>query len=178
MGGFNCCLFAYGQSGAGKTYTLQGKVDEESQVGMIPRLLKDMHARISAEEEDPRIKFNVRLRFVEVGVLNQFPYFSSRRIDVDMACPQIYNEVVQDLFNRQSKIERVFMDKKKGVQLKGAVEFISKSYDETMRYYNDGLKSRVVGSTGLNDESSRSHSIFQIEVRHDSLMRYFLVLIA
>jgi hypothetical protein len=63
-------LFAYGQSGSGKTYTLQGKIDgDDDQAGMIPRLLKDLHQRIAEEESDPRIKYNVRLRFVEVSVV-------------------------------------------------------------------------------------------------------------
>lgn len=72
--------------------------------------------------------------------------------------------MVQDLFNRQARLDHIYMDKKKGVQLKGAVEFLSKSYADTMLYYNEGNKCRVTSATGLNDESSRSHSIFQIEV--------------
>ena len=64
--GYNVCIFAYGQTGAGKSFTMMGKQDEENE-GIIPRLCKDLFVKIN-EDTDPKTKYSVE-------VSNKYEYF-------------------------------------------------------------------------------------------------------
>lgn len=58
--GYNVCIFAYGQTGAGKSYTMMGKSDPDNE-GIIPRLCKDLFQKVG-DDNDPDIQYSVEVR--------------------------------------------------------------------------------------------------------------------
>ena len=142
MGGLNGTIFAYGQTSSGKTFTMQGGGSSDRGTdGIIHMAAKDIFDCISSHESD-RI-FLIRVSFIE-----------------------IYNEEVRDLLVSGSTHERVLQireDPRRGVFV-DANEIIVTSYDSLLDALFAGEKNRQVASTGMNERSSRSHTIFRITV--------------
>lgn len=148
--GYNCCIFAYGQTGAGKTYTMQGDLSDEKERGLMPRslnylffLINEMLARAG-------------------GPTNQVGDESSEFI-VKLTVIEIYNEVIYDLLSdcRDTKLN-LREDIKKGVFLEGVSEEVVGSFSEAQRVIAKGLGNRHVGFTEANNQSSRSHSVVTV----------------
>ncbi|TID29022.1 hypothetical protein CANINC_002170 [Pichia inconspicua] len=135
--GFNCTIFAYGQTGAGKTYTMCGKVDGNSltpESGVIPRCLKKL--------------------------------FESELDNVFLKCSfvEIYNENLKDLLSdgRNDKLLKIYEGPNKAMKIKALEEFYLKNFEEAMRLLQIGLDRKKVAGTKMNAASSRSHTIFTV----------------
>ncbi|CAI5510515.1 unnamed protein product, partial [Closterium sp. Naga37s-1] len=148
--GYHCCLLAYGQTGAGKTFTMEGpdwdSEGEGSQRsvdnrGLIPRILQYIFQRLSADKELQMLDFTIRCSYL-----------------------QIYNEQVSDLLEPDSVNLNVREDKKLGVFVEGLQEVVVSTADATYALFKRGSQNRRVGQTAMNMESSRSHSVFTIVV--------------
>ncbi|KHJ91375.1 kinesin motor domain protein [Oesophagostomum dentatum] len=63
--GYNVCIFAYGQTGGGKSYTMMGKPGDENEMGIIPRLCNDLFARV-AENQDTNVQYSVEVSYMEI----------------------------------------------------------------------------------------------------------------
>eukprot|EP01004_Peranema_trichophorum_P003134 NODE_213_length_3223_cov_28.668710_g184_i0.p1 GENE.NODE_213_length_3223_cov_28.668710_g184_i0~~NODE_213_length_3223_cov_28.668710_g184_i0.p1 ORF type:complete len:990 (+),score=205.42 NODE_213_length_3223_cov_28.668710_g184_i0:63-3032(+) len=142
--GYDTCVFAYGQTGSGKTYTMIGV---DSDVGLIPRLCKDIFIQIDAltrkhQQEGQTYKAEVEVEYME-----------------------IYNEKIRDLFapgiehNENMKIRD---HPKKGVYVEGLLRKVVESAEEIAELMVEGNKERTVAATAMNPVSSRSHGIFII----------------
>ncbi|CAK9095957.1 Kinesin-like protein KIF15 (Kinesin-related protein KRP180) [Durusdinium trenchii] len=149
--GYNTSIFAYGQTGSGKTYTMQGLESEESLQGLIPRMLE----------------------YCFVG----FEHLKSEGTKVIVHCSylEIYNEQVFDLLDVEAREasgmpgfvlphKQVRENMKRGVYVEGAVEECIENVGEAFRFIRLGAEQRHVGSTNMNRESSRSHSIFTLSI--------------
>ncbi|XP_021709776.1 kinesin-like protein unc-104 isoform X4 [Aedes aegypti] len=136
--GYNVCIFAYGQTGAGKSYTMMGK-QEESQEGVIPMICKDLFRRIQ-ETEGVDLKYSVEVSYME-----------------------IYCERVRDLLNPKNKGN---LKVREHPLLGPYVEDLSKlavtSYQDIHDLIDEGNKARTVAATNMNETSSRSHAVFTI----------------
>uniref|UniRef100_W4VRN8 Kinesin-like protein unc-104 n=1 Tax=Corethrella appendiculata TaxID=1370023 RepID=W4VRN8_9DIPT len=144
--GYNVCIFAYGQTGAGKSYTMMGK-QEEGQEGVIPMICKDLFKRIQETENDD-LKYSVEVSYME-----------------------IYCERVRDLLNPKNKGN---LKVREHPLLGPYVEDLSKlavtSYEDIHDLIDEGNKARTVAATNMNETSSRSHAVFTIfftQARHD-----------
>ena len=135
--GYNGTVFAYGQTGCGKTYTMMGVVDNPELKGIIPNAFSHIFGFIKTEGESK--KFLVRCSFVE-----------------------IYNEEVRDLLVNNNKKLDIREDKKKGTYVKDLTYVTLKDTEDIQRCLDKGNKNRHVGATSMNDQSSRSHSLFTV----------------
>ncbi|XP_073844322.1 kinesin family member unc-104 isoform X9 [Musca autumnalis] len=146
--GYNVCIFAYGQTGAGKSYTMMGK-QEEHQEGIIPMICKDLFKRIAATESD-ELKYSVEVSYME-----------------------IYCERVRDLLNPKNKGNlRVREHPLLGPYVEDLSKLAVTSYQDIHDLIDEGNKARTVAATNMNETSSRSHAVFTIfftQQRHDAM---------
>ncbi|KAL1985450.1 hypothetical protein VTN96DRAFT_7893 [Rasamsonia emersonii] len=140
LNGYNGTVFAYGQTGAGKSYTMMGTdIDDEEGKGIIPRIVEQMFASILTSPSN--IEYTVRVSYME-----------------------IYMERIRDLLFPQNDNLPVHEDKSRGVYVKGLLEIYVSSVQEVYEVMRRGAAARAVAATNMNQESSRSHSIFVITV--------------
>ncbi|XP_037701759.1 kinesin-like protein KIF21A isoform X9 [Choloepus didactylus] len=156
--GYNATVFAYGQTGAGKTYTMGTGFDVniiEEEQGIISRAVKHLFKSIE-EKKHAAIKnglpppdFKVNAQFLE-----------------------LYNEEVLDLFdttrdidakNKKSNI-KIHEDSTGGIYTVGVTTRTVNTESEMMQCLKLGALSRTTASTQMNVQSSRSHAIFTIHV--------------
>ncbi|XP_020487128.2 kinesin-like protein KIF13B isoform X1 [Labrus bergylta] len=139
--GYNACIFAYGQTGSGKSYTMMGSAENP---GLIPRLCSSLFSRTVQEVREGE-SFTVEVSYME-----------------------IYNEKVRDLLdpkgNRQTL--RVREHKVFGPYVDGLSRLAVASYKDIESLMSEGNKSRTVAATNMNEESSRSHAVFNIILTH------------
>lgn len=138
--GYNGTVFAYGQTGAGKSYTMMGgDIDNEESRGIIPRIVAQIFESILSSPGN--IEYTVRVSYME-----------------------IYMERVRDLLNPANDNLPIHEDKSRGVYVKGLLEVYVSSVDEVYEVMRRGGNSRAVSATNMNAESSRSHSIFVVSI--------------
>ena len=138
--GYNGTIFAYGQTGCGKTFTMMGDYNNSELRGIIPNAFAHIFAYINNEGSSKR--FLIRCSFIE-----------------------IYNEEIRDLLGKDStrKLD-IREDQKLGIYVKDLNIVQVKNTDEIENSLNLGNKNRHVGETSMNQESSRSHCIFTVYV--------------
>ncbi|XP_028050178.2 kinesin-like protein unc-104 isoform X3 [Monomorium pharaonis] len=136
--GYNVCIFAYGQTGAGKSYTMMGK-QEEGQEGIIPQICKDLFRKISNTSNE-RLKYSVEVSYME-----------------------IYCERVRDLLNPKNRGNlRVREHPLYGPYVEDLSKLAVLSYEDIHDLIDEGNKARTVAATNMNETSSRSHAVFTI----------------
>ncbi|XP_045537254.1 kinesin-like protein unc-104 [Papilio machaon] len=144
--GYNICIFAYGQTGAGKSYTMMGR-GEEGQEGIIPQICKDLFRRIRQTTCDD-LTYSVEVSYME-----------------------IYCERVRDLLNPKNKGNlRVREHPALGPYVEDLSKLAVTSYQDIYDLIDEGNKARTVAATNMNETSSRSHAVFTIfftQQRHD-----------
>jgi centromeric protein E len=142
VNGLNGTIFAYGQTSSGKTHTMQGSgTIEDGQGtggGVVHMAARDIFSLIN---NDPERVFLLRVSFIE-----------------------IYNEEVRDLLvSGNDKVLKIREDNTRGVFV-DATENIVTDFQSLLSTLFAGEKHRAFASTGMNERSSRSHTIFRITV--------------
>ncbi|XP_061698063.1 kinesin-like protein KIF3B [Syngnathoides biaculeatus] len=142
--GFNGTIFAYGQTGTGKTYTMEGVRNDPERRGVIPNSFDHIFTHISRSQNQ---QYLVRASYLE-----------------------IYQEEIRDLLSKdQSRRLELRERPDTGVYVKDLSSFVTKSVREIENVMNVGNQNRSVGSTNMNEHSSRSHAIFVITVECSEL---------
>ena len=141
MNGYNGTIFAYGQTGCGKTHTMIGVKGDRTQRGIIPNAFDHIFGYFD-DQTNLKKKFLIRCSYLE-----------------------IYNEDIRDLLSKNvdKKLE-LKENPDKGVYVKDLNQVIVKSISEIEGYMDHGTNNRKTGETAMNKDSSRSHSIFTIYV--------------
>ncbi|KAI8621098.1 P-loop containing nucleoside triphosphate hydrolase protein [Chytriomyces sp. MP71] len=139
MRGYNGTIFAYGQTGSGKTHTMMGDMESDEWKGLTPRLVETIFSTIFNAPSN--LEFTVKVSYMEV-----------------------YMEKIRDLLNPVNDNLPIHEDKTKGVYVKGLLEVFVGSVDEVYDVMRRGQSARIVASTNMNAESSRSHSIFVLQI--------------
>uniref|UniRef100_A0A4W6E5Q9 Kinesin-like protein n=1 Tax=Lates calcarifer TaxID=8187 RepID=A0A4W6E5Q9_LATCA len=138
--GYNGTIFAYGQTGTGKTFTMEGVRAVPELRGIIPNSFAHIFGHIAKAEGDTR--FLVRVSYLE-----------------------IYNEEVRDLLGKD-QMQRLEVKERPdvGVYIKDLSGYVVNNADDMDRIMTLGHKNRSVGATNMNEHSSRSHAIFTITI--------------
>ncbi|XP_054540012.1 kinesin-like protein KIF3A isoform X2 [Pan troglodytes] len=138
--GYNGTIFAYGQTGTGKTFTMEGVRAIPELRGIIPNSFAHIFGHIAKAEGDTR--FLVRVSYLE-----------------------IYNEEVRDLLGKD-QTQRLEVKERPdvGVYIKDLSAYVVNNADDMDRIMTLGHKNRSVGATNMNEHSSRSHAIFTITI--------------
>uniref|UniRef100_A0A1A9VMW9 Kinesin motor domain-containing protein n=1 Tax=Glossina austeni TaxID=7395 RepID=A0A1A9VMW9_GLOAU len=148
LAGYNCTVFAYGQTGTGKTHTMVGNEcaelkstwDDDSDIGIIPRALGHLFDELRMLE----LEFSMRISYLE-----------------------LYNEELCDLLSSDDSTKiRIFDDstKKGSVIIQGLEEISVHSKDDVYKLLEKGKERRKTATTLMNAQSSRSHTVFSILV--------------
>ncbi|XP_003443085.1 kinesin family member 3Cb [Oreochromis niloticus] len=137
--GFNGTIFAYGQTGTGKTHTMQGVSNDPERRGVIPNSFQHIFTQISRTQNQ---KYLVRSSYLE-----------------------IYQEEIRDLLCKDNNRKLELKESPDfGVYVKDLSSVVTKNATEIEHVMNIGNQSRSVGFTNMNERSSRSHAIFVITV--------------
>lgn len=163
LAGYNSTIFAYGQTGAGKTHTMYGNMSDPQERGLMPRVLERM--------------------FDEIEVARAA---EGETLQCDCRCSllEIYNEHISDLLDpspppettrfggvkarEDGRAEKKIVlreDAARGICVDGVKEEAVATAHEALQALNAGLASRHVGSTAMNATSSRSHTVFTLNVQ-------------
>lgn len=141
VNGLNGTIFAYGQTSSGKTYTMQGsgsiQEGSESTGGIVHMAANDIFSHIESIQDR---MFLVRASFLE-----------------------IYNEEVRDLLSDSNQTLQIREDPRRGVFVQSVEEIVT-DFESLLKILFYGEKSRAIASTGMNERSSRSHTIFRITI--------------
>ncbi|XP_008801964.2 kinesin-like protein KIN-8A isoform X2 [Phoenix dactylifera] len=130
--GRNGSVFCYGATGAGKTYTMLGTVENP---GVMVLAIKDLFSKIRQRSYDGN--HSVQLSYLEV-----------------------YNETVRDLLSPGRPL--ILREDKQGIVAAGLTQYRAYSTDEVMALLQQGNQNRTTEPTRVNETSSRSHAILQV----------------
>ncbi|ODV89856.1 hypothetical protein CANCADRAFT_19537, partial [Tortispora caseinolytica NRRL Y-17796] len=145
--GYNCTIFAYGQTGTGKTHTMAGDLNElylSDNSGIAPRAIFDLFSRLpSSDDSDDDPDYLVKCSYVE-----------------------LYNEELKDLLtdSTDQKLKLYDDPARKSTVIQGAEEIYIRSAVDGLKLLQNGAQRRQVAATKMNDVSSRSHTIFTVTV--------------
>ncbi|XP_010641220.1 kinesin-like protein KIF18B isoform X2 [Fukomys damarensis] len=139
--GYNCSVFAYGATGAGKTHTMLG---QDGDPGIMYLTTMELYRRLEALQEENR--FEVSVSYLEV-----------------------YNEQIHDLLEPKGPL-KICEDSTKGVVVQGLSFHQPASAKQLLEMLSQGNRSRTQHPTDANATSSRSHAIFQVFVRQQNLV--------
>uniref|UniRef100_A0A3Q2DT11 Kinesin-like protein n=1 Tax=Cyprinodon variegatus TaxID=28743 RepID=A0A3Q2DT11_CYPVA len=137
--GYNGTIFAYGQTSSGKTHTMEGKLHDPDMMGIIPRIVQDIFNYIYSMDENSEFHIKVLKRF-----------FLKLRLAVTKTNLSVHE------------------DKNRVPFVKGCTERFVCSPEEVMDAIDEGKNNRHVAVTNMNEHSSRSHSIFLINIKQEN----------
>lgn len=151
--GYNCTVFVFGQTGTGKTYTMEGEMRQKvselpDTAGVIPRAVCHIFEILTARKAD----YSMKVTFLE-----------------------LYNEDITDLLSledqsrfpegRQKRPITLMEDGKGGAVIRGLEEIVVYSPSDIYSLLEHGSARRRTADTALNKQSSRSHAVFSINIQ-------------
>ena len=136
--GINVSIFAYGQTSTGKTFTMKG--DTKNNEGLIPLSIKEIFNSLNSKDS------------------------SITKYIVKVSYSEIYNETVNDLIDSSKKNLEIRESAPKGIFVNNLSEITVTNVEKAMQLLNKGESNRIIAETKLNEKSSRSHTIFKINI--------------
>ncbi|CAD8161308.1 unnamed protein product [Paramecium pentaurelia] len=145
MNGYNGTIFAYGQTSSGKTFTMEGPDNpNERTKGLIPRVMTELFDVVHSKSDD--LIYIVKVSFLE-----------------------IYNEKIMDLLDTNKTNLKIKEDRLRGIFVQNLTEIKVESPEEMKQVMLTGSNNRTIAATRMNERSSRSHSLFQIQVSEKNI---------
>ncbi len=143
--GFNGTIFAYGQTSSGKTFTMQGVLEDPELEGITPRLARYLFEQITKLSSE-KVEYVIKASIIE-----------------------IYNEKIKDLIDVTKVNLQVREDKVKGIYIESLSEYIVDSAGKVLNLIKKGMNNRSVNATNMNEQSSRSHCIVVLNIIQNNL---------
>lgn len=140
LAGYNCTVFAYGQTGTGKTYTMLGALEPDHEhAGIIPRCIRYIFDTLQSSQQE----YSVKISFL-----------------------QLYNEECKDLLAADGGKKLRLMDdvRRGGIYCQNLLEVTTTTASHVFQLLEAGVKNRITSETLMNENSSRSHSIFTVRI--------------
>lgn len=144
LAGYNGTIFAYGQTSSGKTHTMEGVIGDPGKEGIIPRIVSDIFTHIYSMDQN--LEFIIKVSYFE-----------------------IYMDKIRDLLDVTKINLSVHEDKNRVPFVKGATERFVGKPEEVFDVIEEGKSNRHIAVTNMNEHSSRSHSVFLINVKQENL---------
>lgn len=142
LDGYNVCMFAYGQTGSGKTHSIMGREDDP---GLMHLFIINLFDRIAYMKEQ-----------------------EYTRVKVECSYYEIYNEKIHDLLGNDWKTPlRVREHPTNGPYIVDLSTIECSSYHDVVYWINIAQKRRLTACTNMNQKSSRSHTIFTLNITQD-----------
>nr|XP_023021818.1 kinesin-like protein KIF11-B [Leptinotarsa decemlineata] len=145
VAGYNCTVFAYGQTGTGKTYTMTGEKcnlignwNEDKDAGIIPRAAFHIYDELNKMSN---VEMNVKVSYIE-----------------------LYNEEIRDLLSEDENTLQMYSDNKGNVSIQGLTEVSAHDSEGICKLLQRGIVKRQIAPTLMNHQSSRSHTVFTISI--------------
>ena len=179
LDGFNGTIFAYGQTGSGKTHSMMGYADEnvayaeieekDDQRGIVPQLNADLWTRLHEKvkkltEKAEAEKAETVAEAEAAGTPLPDTQLPTIKFMVAVSFLEVYNEEIKDLLNPNDKKLNIREKADKGIFVDGLAELIVRDTKDLLRLLYQGNAVRRVAATNMNDQSSRSHSVFTIMI--------------
>eukprot|EP01064_Diplonema_japonicum_P010353 TRINITY_DN17611_c0_g1_i1.p1 TRINITY_DN17611_c0_g1~~TRINITY_DN17611_c0_g1_i1.p1 ORF type:complete len:536 (+),score=154.76 TRINITY_DN17611_c0_g1_i1:367-1974(+) len=139
LDGFKVCIFAYGQTGSGKTYTMEGPADNK---GVIPRAVNMIFQKVTKLTHERGFTCSLSCSFLE-----------------------IYNDQIRDLLGKKTNEPLKLCGSDTEVQVEGLSEFQVDNQATVGELLSTAQSNRACASTKMNDQSSRSHSVFMLKIK-------------
>ncbi|XP_053385895.1 kinesin-like protein KIF9 isoform X1 [Mercenaria mercenaria] len=146
LDGYNGTMMCYGQTGAGKTFTMTGATENYAHRGMIPRSISQLFREI---EERPEFAITCRISYIEI--------YNETMFDLLSTLPESWNQINE---NQPMTI----CENEDGIYVKGLSCHLVQNEEEALNLLFEGETNRAIASHTLNARSSRSHCIFTIYI--------------
>ncbi|KAG8239042.1 hypothetical protein J437_LFUL018877, partial [Ladona fulva] len=137
LDGFNGSIIAYGQTGTGKTYTMEGDLRNTEQQGMMCRVVQHIFSRINMD--------------------------TSRSYQVNLSYIEIYQDTLRDLLNISGK-KLTMHEVENGIYMDGLSNVTCRDFNDVLNWYHNGKVNRRTRRTNMSISSSRSHTILRLTV--------------
>ncbi|CAJ1420473.1 unnamed protein product [Effrenium voratum] len=162
LDGYNACLFAYGQTGAGKTHTVLGDVHVPEKRGLLPRVIEGLFAELDVNKE--------RLL---LDTADKEDADSTKKNSLQISYLEIFNEQIHDLLvppkvGEPRQALQVRYHPSLGVMINDLTTSSASNFDEAMELVNFGTRMRSIASTSMNHRSSRAHTVFTFRFEQTS----------
>lgn len=155
--GMNTTIFAYGMTGAGKTFTMQGVEDNP---GIIPRISKEVLSNVARRDRKE----------------SRHRKGSASNYKVTVSYLEIYNEKVYDLLRPKEKDLPIREDRDRNIVIPQLAEVPIDSHEQFLKTYELGCNNRTTAATKLNSSSNRSHAVMVMKITHKETVSPFRTL--
>ncbi|EGD78680.1 kinesin-Like protein [Salpingoeca rosetta] len=171
MDGYNAAIFAYGQTGAGKSFTMVGYNANE---GIIPRLTRDLFRETAISRASPvgdaasspaRPSNNNNNNNNGPSGAPQGSHSGGIEYQVTFSMLEIYNERITDLLSSAGGELKLRQHPKQGFYVQGLQKVAVSSYDDVRKRMDLGVRNRTTAATTMNETSSRSHMVVTLHVK-------------
>ncbi|GAB5030231.1 kinesin-like protein kif11 [Nannochloropsis oceanica] len=158
LAGFSCTTFCYGQTGTGKTHTMEGELSNIKNYGLLPRAIISIFEKLDASDAD----YTVRASYLEIYQENLEDLLAA---PASVAAPASSSSSSSSAAaGGKGKGLRLMEDVKKGVVVLGLEEVNCTTAEATIALLQKGVNNRQTAATLCNKNSSRSHGVFTLKV--------------